>query len=941
MRKAIGKINAILAFILVLFILNDKGYAQGQNNNWYFGNQAGVVFNNGTIGNLIDGAINTTEGTAVASDSLGNLLFYTDGSTVYTRNHTIMPNGINLGSTAPSTQAALIVPLPDSDSIYYIFSVDVEGRAGGLQIAIVDLSLNGGIGEIISKNDTLEPQTTEKLTGVFHQNGTDIWVLTHSLGSNAFNAYLITPTGLNRTPIVSHSGNIHDLGINGSGAIGYMRFSHDGTRLAVAIWQGLQIVEIFDFNTVSGEVSNPVQIGGFTNAVNNGPYGLEFSPNGNYLYVSESNLGTPQSRVLQYDLTETDIPASVLVIVESPLNFGTLLLGSDQKIYLSINGQSFLSEISNPNARGVASNFQFNTVDLQTGRLGYGFPNFLRGFLTIIDYENICLGDTTLFSLQSSIAIREARWDFGDMTPIDTNLSPKHLYLDTGLYDISVELDYENGVTQIINAEIRIDEAEATLLPFPVFCLGPGSYGFVEGQPAGGRYEGPGVDSDLGTFQPILVGPGSFPINYIYTNENDCVDTATQNITVVSSTSVGVVSLVPPNYCPEEAPIILDIAQPLGGFYLGTGITNDSIFSPELAGIGNHNVSYTFIDANGCESTVDFIITVFQPISAGLTAPPTACILDDTFQILRTSTSGTFQGDGIIDTLLGLYLPQTSGIGIDTIIHSYNDVNGCLSMDTIFINVADTLSVTFNALPDICLNATPIALNAATPGGGTYSGPGVSSNIFNPFNAGVGTHKLRYIFNLVNGCGDTAFQNITVIQPPPITNFPLPNLCTNTDTLPLNFFSPPGGDYLFLGNIVTEIIPTELLSGNYTLFYRYIDPMTGCISVDNETFSVHDLSPVLVLQDTLFLCLTDDLIHLTGVNPVGGVFTGTGVVFDTLFNILQAGIGVHNLQYNYTNVNFCTTQSDFIVSVLDTPNVVLILYQIYVPVMVPLIYLIL
>ena len=462
--------------LLTIFCsLNSFVIAQGENNNWLFGNRAGVNFTGGSTSIIAASAVNSNEGVSSISDSLGNLLFYTDGGKVYTRNHTIMPNGTDLGISSPSTQAALIVPLPKSKNIYYIFSLDVEGRAGGLQVAEVDMTRNGGLGAVISKNDTLEKQSTEKLSGIFHANGTDIWIVTHGVDNNDFNAYLITKDGLERTPVVSSVGTVHKLGLNGLGTIGYMRFSHDGKRLALAVWQELFIVELFDFDAATGIVSNPIKIERFTKGINNGPYGLEFSPNGKYLYVSESNLGSDDSRLMQFYLETEDVnvPFTRQIIATSASNFGTMLLAPNQKIYVTVNGATALSEISSPNIRGVASNFKTSTLDLVSGIVGYGLPNFLRGFVSTVEFDEICLGDSTVFSIESSTKITDAVWDFGDGktgrgTPI------KHQYATADTFEVEVEITYANGANQTLETEVVIEKVDAIFDPLPIICIGPG-----------------------------------------------------------------------------------------------------------------------------------------------------------------------------------------------------------------------------------------------------------------------------------------------------------------------------------------------------------------------------------------------------------------------------------------------------------------------------------
>lgn len=69
---------------LVLILLSNSAFSQGEANIWYFGINAGLDFNSGSPVPLLDGQINTLEGCAVLSNNLGQLLFYTDGKTIYT-----------------------------------------------------------------------------------------------------------------------------------------------------------------------------------------------------------------------------------------------------------------------------------------------------------------------------------------------------------------------------------------------------------------------------------------------------------------------------------------------------------------------------------------------------------------------------------------------------------------------------------------------------------------------------------------------------------------------------------------------------------------------------------------------------------------------------------------------------------------------------------------
>jgi hypothetical protein len=123
-----------------------QALAQKQANIWYFGNRAGLDFNSGVPVALTNGAMDAFEGTASMADENGQLLLYTDGSTVWNKQHQVMRNGTGLMGHANSAQACLIIPNPGNKNLYYIFTTDANGGPNGLRYSTVDLTKEGGLG---------------------------------------------------------------------------------------------------------------------------------------------------------------------------------------------------------------------------------------------------------------------------------------------------------------------------------------------------------------------------------------------------------------------------------------------------------------------------------------------------------------------------------------------------------------------------------------------------------------------------------------------------------------------------------------------------------------------------------------------------------------------------------------------------------------------------
>jgi gliding motility-associated-like protein len=408
-------------------------HSQKQANIWYFGYNAGLDFNSGAPVSIIDSQLFTNEGSAVMSDADGHLLFYTDGSTVYNKVHSIMQNGTGLHGGTSSSQSALIVPKPGSQTIYYIFTVPTEG-AGGLNYTEVNMQSAGGLGAITSnKNITLLPRTTEQLTAIRHSNGNDIWVTVHGFdtgNSGTFYSFLVTAEGVSMVPVSSTVGTVLQFDIQFDG-IGCMKIAPNGKKIAMANKESGS--QICDFDAATGKISNAVTlVPPFFSPM----YGVEFSPSGNMLYMTGFGF------LLQYDVTAPDIMASEALISQGIQ--GTLQLAPDGKIYCPILNESSLIAINNPETPGTGCNLQNFAVDLQGMNSYYGLPSFIQSFfLAEIQAENFCLGEATSFSVTPNPT--SVQWNFGD-GQASTELAPQHTYAAAGTYTVTA-IAVQNGRT--------------------------------------------------------------------------------------------------------------------------------------------------------------------------------------------------------------------------------------------------------------------------------------------------------------------------------------------------------------------------------------------------------------------------------------------------------------------------------------------------------------
>ncbi|MBT4931186.1 MAG: T9SS type B sorting domain-containing protein [Flavobacteriales bacterium] len=443
---------------------------------WYFGNQSGIHFT--TSGPVAEGSgqLNTQEGCATISDNSGDLLFYTDGISVWDQTHTVMPNGTGLLGNPSSTHSGIIVPRPGNATDYYVFTVDASGQSGdGLNYSRVDMNLNSGNGDVVTteKNVSLVAQTSEKVTAIGKPGG--YWVVTHEAETDKFDAVEVTSAGVNTTPVVSNTG------VTTAGFGFGIKASPDGQKIA-AVYFSTDSIFLYDFDASTGMVTFDKKIGSTMGS--NIFYGLAFSPSNELLYMQAYSVGD----VRQFDLTQVTsaaITASEVVIGQpvtgSPGAGGQLQLGPDGKLYCARRGGTWVSVINDPNTLGTACNWQDTAVILTTGATcWWGLPTFIQSFFSAsFQVGDACFGDSTFFELDT-IGVDSVFWNFDDPGSGSENTSddffPTHLYTDTGAYSVML-IAYSDTLVDTVYRNVFIYPRQTLELgPDTILCFGDTYY---------------------------------------------------------------------------------------------------------------------------------------------------------------------------------------------------------------------------------------------------------------------------------------------------------------------------------------------------------------------------------------------------------------------------------------------------------------------------------
>jgi hypothetical protein len=307
----------------------------------------------------------------------------------------------------------------------------------------------------------------------------------------------------------------------------------------------------------------------------------------------------------------------------------------------------------------------------------------------------------------------------------------------------------------------------------------------------------------------------STPGTYSVTASNGaCSNTAS---TYVALPRADINGAATQNVCAGQS-LTLSLTAPINGTILwSTGETTTSI---NVTTAGTYSV--TVSDAgHSCSDQVDVVV---DPIP-GVTLAPFAALCANAGSLTLAGGlpgGGTYSGPGVSG---GSFNPAAAGVGSHTIIYSYSSGAGCPGSATQSIMVNPPPSVSLAAFAPLCREAAPFALTGGLPGGGTYSGTGVSGGSFSPATAGVGSFEILYSYTDGNGCTSTDTRQLTVL-PRPTLAVSDSLICAGHATMLTVNNAGPGASYAWsTGASGSSINPSP---GSQTTYSVTVTNAAGC-----------------------------------------------------------------------------------------------------------------
>lgn len=351
-------------YIIFILFLGFSAHSQGENDHWYFGDKAAVNFS-GTPVALTNSAMNAPEACGSVSDAQGNLLFYTDGMTIWDREHNIMSNGTGLTGTLKSAQTLIIGEIGNKDRYYVFTTADPFSKNSYTAYSVVDMTLGalgstgqplGDVDKVLKNVPVLDnygkPITTSAVTAVPHANGTDYWLLIptqHDLLS-----FLFDGSGISNAAVVNTLQNPNIDGVMFVKASPFVNTNAGfDTLLAIGFTMPINgsTVDFHRFDSSTGAMlySFPyvTVIFGSSNS-----FSVEFSQDGSIAYCSSWMNSFPNNVIVGVDILAmylNQVGSSYnQVILPSNIQIGQLQRAKDGEVYYTEIGSGYLGKIDNP-----------------------------------------------------------------------------------------------------------------------------------------------------------------------------------------------------------------------------------------------------------------------------------------------------------------------------------------------------------------------------------------------------------------------------------------------------------------------------------------------------------------------------------------------------------------------------------------------------------------
>lgn len=226
--------------------------------------------------------------------------------------------------------------------------------------------------------------------------------------------------------------------------------------------------------------------------------------------------------------------------------------------------------------------------------------------------------------------------------------------------------------------------------------------------------------------------------------------------------------------------------------------------------------------------------------------------------------------------------------------------------------------VNMAAFDTICASAAPFVMNQGSPGGGLYSGNGVSGITFDPYVAGEGIHKVFYEYYTADSCYNTDSSLIVIYPGVSLSMPPEQEVCIDAAGFMLTAATPAGGTYSGRGVSNGFFNPAIAGPGPDTISYA-LSISAICTASANMIITVNPL-PLMQFEPLPAVCEDSPPFFLSGGSPDGGTYSGNGVV-NGLFSAASTGVGSFPISYAFVDEKGCYNDTTQKLQVANLPSI--------------------
>ena len=475
-------------FTFIFLLLVGVSFSQKEANVWHFGIGHSLDFNNGSPVQTLGSQMYTLEGSTSFCDENGNLLFYSngggrlpssgqDGGKIWNKNNQVMyeMQGTEGGGWS-AVQSSVILPAPGEPNVYYLFTMEElefyidgvvpsEPNGRGLRYFKIDMSLNGGLGDVVEADVQVYDYSYEGICAIRHANGTDYWILINQ-DTSGIGVYSVTQSGVQLAGVYPYPAFYSGYSI--------IKSSPSPVGIGAPCCNKVMTsAGLYDFNLSTGVLIFESDLGAAS------PYYFEFSPNGFYLYASIFDPNTAASQLVQYNVfapSQTgQTVESTAQVIEPIFNGLYMQLASDGKIYFTEQSFSFTTLLGTINCPNTSA------PTLSSGVLSFpNDPNLSIGFFSLPNFPSwifynsyeaqiqfgpdttfLCPGDTLLLNAGEGTS-----WSWGG--DASTNTSQFYTVTSPGIFSATVTGPCGLGSDQIVvlpcTSEAPTDSSEVNVV---------------------------------------------------------------------------------------------------------------------------------------------------------------------------------------------------------------------------------------------------------------------------------------------------------------------------------------------------------------------------------------------------------------------------------------------------------------------------------------------